>query len=212
MADQAPAAALAPSSGPRSVLHLFLAFTGLAMQGFGGVLAVAQKELCDRRGWLTQAEFLELLSTAQVMPGPNVCNLSLMIGDRFFGWRGACAALGGMIALPMVLLLALAWLVGLAPQASASHGMVLGALQGIAAVAGGQIIGTVLKLSKPLNEHPLGLPAAMGLAAAAFVAMVVLRWPLLWVLLGLGLVACLWTGHRLHARQAQAAAVSEGSP
>ncbi|MEY4427583.1 MAG: hypothetical protein RLZZ182_272, partial [Pseudomonadota bacterium] len=51
---------------PDSVTHLFLAFTGLAMQGFGGVLAVAQKELCDRRGWLTHAEFLELLSTAQV--------------------------------------------------------------------------------------------------------------------------------------------------
>ncbi len=197
---------------PDSVTHLFLAFTGLAMQGFGGVLAVAQKELCDRRGWLTHAEFLELLSTAQVMPGPNVCNLSLMIGDRFFGWRGACAALGGMIALPMVLLLALAWVVGTAPEASAAHGMVMGALKGIAAVAGGQIMGTVLKLSKPLNEHPLGLPAAMGLAAAAFVAMVVLKWPLLWVLLGLGLVACLWTGQRLRTLQGQVGHSQKGSP
>jgi chromate transporter len=214
MADRAQAPAVTPA-GPSSVLHLFLAFTGLAMQGFGGVLAVAQKELCDRRGWLTHTEFLELLSTAQVMPGPNVCNLSLMIGDRFFGWRGACAALGGMIALPMVLLLALAWLVGLAPQASTSHGMVMGALKGIAAVAGGQIIGTVLKLSRPLNNHPLGLPAAAGLAAAAFVAMVVLKWPLLWVLLGLGLVGCLWTGQRLRTqpqRPPQAGAGSEGKP
>ena len=96
---------------PRSPGHLFLAFTLLAMQGFGGVLAVAQKELCERRRWLTQAEFLEMLSTAQVMPGPNVCNLSIMIGDRFFGWRGACAALGGMIALPMLVMLVLAWVV-----------------------------------------------------------------------------------------------------
>lgn len=79
-------------SSPTSLRDLFVAFTLLAMQGFGGVLAVAQRELCDRRQWLTQAEFLRLLSTAQVLPGPNVCNLSLMIGDKFFGWRGALVA------------------------------------------------------------------------------------------------------------------------
>ena len=110
LANDTPAAPPTTPPGvarPRSSVHLFWAFTWLAMQGFGGVLAVAQKELCDRRRWLTHTEFLELLGTAQVMPGPNVCNLSIMIGDRFFGWRGACAALGGMIALPMALMLVL---------------------------------------------------------------------------------------------------------
>ena len=187
---------------PRSPGHLFWAFTLLAMQGFGGVLAVAQKELCERRRWLTQAEFLEMLSTAQVMPGPNVCNLSIMIGDRFFGWRGACAALGGMIALPMLVLLVLAWVVGLTPPESATHDRVQGALRGIAAVAGGQIIGTVLKLSSPLQHHPLGLIGAIALAAAAFVMMIVLHWSLVWVLLGLGLLACVWTYARLRGMKA----------
>jgi len=32
---------------------------------------------------------VEILAVAQVLPGPNVCNVALMIGDRFFGWRGA---------------------------------------------------------------------------------------------------------------------------
>ncbi|HET8693806.1 MAG TPA: chromate transporter, partial [Aquabacterium sp.] len=50
-----------PTARPASLWQLFAAFTSLAMQGFGGVLAVAQKELCDRRGWLTQAEFLQML-------------------------------------------------------------------------------------------------------------------------------------------------------
>jgi chromate transporter len=179
---------------PASPWHLFVAFTVLAMQGFGGVIAVAQRELCDRRGWLTPTEFLELLGSAQVLPGPNVCNLSLMVGDRFFGWRGACAALGGMIALPMVVMLALAWLVGLTPAATPAHDAVKGALWGIAAVAGGQIVGTVLKLAAPLRQHPLGLPVTVGLAAAAFAMMTWLHWPLVWVLLGLGSAACLWTG------------------
>lgn len=183
----------AARAAPRSPGHLFVAFTVLAMQGFGGVIAVAQRELCVRRGWLTSTEFLALLGTAQVLPGPNVCNLSLMVGDRFFGWRGACAALAGMIALPMAVMLALAWLVGLTPEASPAHDAVKGALWGIMAVAGGQVVGTVLKLAAPLREHPLGLGTCVGLAAAAFAMMIWLRWPLVWVLLGLGAATCTWT-------------------
>ena len=53
-----------------------------------------------------------MLGTAQVLPGPNVCNLSLMIGDKFFGWRGALVALLGMIAAPFAVLLVLAWALG----------------------------------------------------------------------------------------------------
>ena len=178
---------------PQSNWELFTAFTSLAMQGFGGVIAVAQHELCVRRRWLTAQEFLELLGSAQVLPGPNVCNLSLMVGDRFFGWRGAFAALAGMMLLPMVVMLALAWLVALTPPATAAHDAVRGALWGITAVAGGQIIGTVLKLAAPLREHPLGLPAAAALAMAAFLMMTWVRWPLVWVLFGLGVGACAWT-------------------
>ncbi len=185
---------------PRSSTHLFWAFTWLAMQGFGGVLAVAQKELCDRRRWLTHTEFLELLSTAQVMPGPNVCNLSIMIGDRFFGWRGAVAALGGMIAMPMALMLVLAWAVGQTADHEQAHSIVNGALRGIAAVAGGQIIGTVLKLSRPIASHPMGLSWAISFVAAAFLMMIVMKWSLVWVLLGLGVVACLWTYRQLRAQ------------
>ena len=178
---------------PASNWELFTAFTSLAMQGFGGVIAVAQHELCVRRRWLTAQEFLELLGSAQVLPGPNVCNLSLMVGDRFFGWRGAFAALAGMMLLPMVVMLALAWVVALTPPATAAHDAVKGALWGITAVAGGQIIGTVLKLAAPLRQHPLGLPAAGALALGALLMMTWLRWPLIWVLMGLGVAACVWT-------------------
>jgi len=199
-----PEPTLAPER-PRSPWHLFVAFTVLAMQGFGGVIAVAQRELCERHRWLTPSEFLELLGTAQVLPGPNVCNLSLMVGDRFFGWRGAMAALAGMITLPLIVMLALAWLVAQAPAHSATHDAVRGALWGITAVAGGQIIGTVLKLASPLRQHPLGTWQAMGLAAAAFLMMTWLRWPLLWVLLGLGSMACAWTFRVLGGTRADAA-------
>ncbi len=205
MPDSAIAEVPAPHAAPASLRELFVAFTVLAMQGFGGVIAVAQHELCNRRRWLTQTEFLELLSTAQVLPGPNVCNLSLMVGDRFFGWRGACVALAGMIALPLAVMLGLAWLVAQTPVDTRAHDAVRGALWGIAAVAGGQIIGTVLKLSPPLKQHPLGQATALGLALLAFLMMSWLKWPLVWVLLGLGAVACVWTWQRQRgARQDRA--------
>ena len=191
-------------AAPGSLTELFVAFTLLALQGFGGVLAVAQRELCERRNWLSSREFIDLLATAQVLPGPNVCNLSLMIGDRFFGWRGACVALAGMIAAPMALLLTLAWGLGHASQVPEAAGWIRGALTGIAAVAAGQIIGTVLKLSAPLREHELGAPACAVLAALAFAGMVWLRWPLLWVLLGLGGLTCVTTWFILRRREAMA--------
>jgi Chromate transporter len=71
--------------------------TWLALQGFGGVLAVVQRVLVDQKGWLTNEEFVEDWAVAQVLPGPNVVNLALMIGDRYFGLRGGLAALAGIL-------------------------------------------------------------------------------------------------------------------
>jgi chromate transporter len=189
---------------PRSLGHLFVVFSALALQGFGGVLAVAQRELCERQRWLTPQDFVELLGSAQVLPGPNVCNLSLMIGDRFFGWRGALVALGGMIAAPMALMLALAWVLGEAATVSQMQGVIKGALGGIAAVAAGQIVGTVLKLAAPIQDHVLGWPTCIALAALAFAMMAWLHWPLVWVLLGLGSLTCVGT-YALLRRQARRA-------
>lgn len=186
---------------PASLRELFIAFTVLALQGFGGVIAVAQRELCERRRWLDAREFVDMLASAQVLPGPNVCNLSLMIGDRFFGWRGALTALAGMILAPLALMLLLAWGLGEASSLPHAQGLIRGALGGIAAVAAGQIIGTVLKLSAPLREHELGWPACLGLAALALALVVHWHWPLVQVLLSLGGVACL-VSYALLKRQA----------
>ena len=189
-------------AAPASLRELFIAFTVLALQGFGGVIAIAQRELCERHRWLTSQEFVELLGTAQVLPGPNVCNLSLMIGDRFFGWRGAAVALAGMMVAPLALMLLLAWGIALLPHDSTAQGVARGALTGIAAVAAGQIVGTVLRLAEPLKQHPLSLSASLVLVIAAFGMMAWLHWPLFWVLMGLGGVTGLLTYAVLRRRAA----------
>jgi len=178
---------------PESPKDLFIAFTLLALQGFGGVLAVAQRVLCDQRRWLTREQFLEILAIGQVLPGPNVCNVALMVGDRFFGWRGAFAALGGMMAVPLVIVL----VVTAVYAQYASHPAVAGALHGMGAVAAGLICGTALRLASALRRNPMGMPVSAALAAAVFVAVALLRWPLVWVLAGLGTAACLFAWRRL---------------
>ena len=167
---------------PASLADLFVSFTVLALQGFGGVLAVVQREIVERKRWLTQEEFIEDWAVAQIMPGPNVLNLSIMIGARWFGLPGAVAAAAGLLALPLLLVLVLA-----AFHAQyADHPAVTGALRGMAAVSAGLIAATGLKLSSALAKNPIPLPWSIGIAAAAFALLAWLRAPLLWVLPALG--------------------------
>jgi chromate transporter len=180
---------------PRSNVDLFWSFSWLALQGFGGVLAIVQRELVENKQWLTREEFLEDWAVAQVLPGPNVVNLSLMIGDRYFGVAGAFSALAGMLLFPLCIVLALAVLLA----GFADTAMAQGALRGMGAVAAGLICATGLKLITALKDNVMGLVACSLFAAMSFVAVALLRVPLAAVLLGLGGVAFVWA-YRLLGR------------
>lgn len=180
---------------PRSPAELLVAFNALALQGFGGVLPVAQRELVDKRQWLTREQFVQTLSVGQVLPGPNIVNVALMIGDRFFGWRGALAALAGLLLAPLAIVLVLAALyarLGTEP-------VVAGAIRGMGAVAAGLILAMGIKLAPTLknNALPLALCAAAAIATWGIVGFA--RVPMAWVVLGLGgamvATAWWWLGH-----------------
>lgn len=179
--------------GPHSLTDLFVSFTLLALQGFGGVLAVVQRELVERKGWLTPEEFIEDWAVAQVMPGPNVVNLSMMIGGRYFGLPGALSALAGMLAIPLVVVILLAML----HSHYAGHPGVDGALRGMAAVAAGMIGAAGLRLSSALARHPLPLAWGVALAVLAFVLVALVRVPLPYVLFGVGGLGCILSYRRL---------------
>jgi chromate transporter len=170
---------------PASPAEIFRVFNRLALQGFGGVLPIAQRELVDRERWLTREQFLELLAVAQVLPGPNVVNLSLIFGDRAFGWRGGLAALGGMILAPLGVVLVLT----VAYTRYAQYPTVAGALRGMGAVAAGLIFSTGVKLLPALRKNVLGPMPAFGFVAVMFLCIALLRLPLIWMLGGLGALA-----------------------
>jgi len=156
---------------------LFLVFLSIALSGFGGVLPFARRALVERRGWLTGEDFTETLSLCQSLPGPNVVNLSIVVGSRACGWRGSLAAVAGLIGAPVVIVIGLGMLYGrfgALPQ-------VQRAIIGVAAAAAGLVIATAARMAEPLLRSR-ALSAAPFMLAA-FVAVGVLRLPLPYVLL-----------------------------
>lgn len=158
---------------------LFVAFLTVGLSGFGGVLPFARRMLVERRAWLTEAQFNETLALCQTLPGPNIVNVSIVVGSRFAGPGGALAAVTGLMAAPVAVVLVLATLyarfgqVGRAPELIA----------GLGAGASGLVAATAAKMAWPLiRKHPA---TAAPFIAIAFVGVGVLKLPLLWVLLAL---------------------------
>ena len=196
-----PASAVAAPlrrTAPKSRADLFISFTLLALQGFGGVLAVVQRDLVEKKQWLTRDEFIEDWAVAQILPGPNVVNLALMIGSRHFGLSGGLAALAGVLGAPMLVVLAL----GALYSGVSGHPEVQGALRGMGAVAAGLIAGTGLKLSASLNRNVMGRLVCWGFAAMTFIAVALLRIPLATLLLSIGISACAVAYWKLDAQPA----------
>ena len=181
---------------PKSKTDLFVSFTLLALQGFGGVLTVVQRELVEKKKWLTLDEFVEDWAVAQILPGPNVVNLALMLGGRHFGIAGAMAALGGLLLAPTALVLLLAAAVAGVADTEVAQGM----LRGMGAVSAGMIAAVGIKLVDALKNNAMGLWTCLVIGTLTFLCIGIFRLPLAWILLSLGPLATVWAAHCLKLR------------
>ena len=173
---------------PRSCGDLFLTFTWMALQGFGGVQAVVQRILVDQKKWLSPKGFLEDWSVAQSLPGPHVVNLTLMLGDRYFGGRGAVCAIAGLMLVPCTLVLFLAALYQGLYELPAVRSM----LHAMGCVVSGMIMGNALRLLQGLKGNPMGLPLCYLILAIGFVVVAVWRIPLALAWLVVGVPSSVW--------------------
>lgn len=151
---------------------LFLGFMSIAAVAFGGVLPWAHFVIVERRRWLTNEDFTDTLALCRILPGPNIVNMSIVIGARFHGAMGSLAAILGLLTFPIALVLVLAALYG---RYGALPG-VQGALTQVAAAAAGLVIAMAVKLARPILARRLVLGAPF--IAATFLAVGILRWPL----------------------------------
>jgi len=159
---------------PQSLGELFRVFQKLALQGFGGVLPIAQRALVERHRWISAPDFLALLSLSQVLPGPNIVNLAMIFGYRTAGWRGAWVCAAGLLLAPTLLVLALA----AAAQGLGEVPAVRGALRGMGLVGAGLILAMAVRSVAVLPRHALARPWQVVLALATVWLVAVLRWPL----------------------------------
>jgi chromate transporter len=157
-----------------SRLALFLTFSRISLSAFGGALFWARRGLVEQQGWLTEREFVELLTIGQLLPGPNVLNLTVMVGYRFAGWTGAAAAGAGFLGWPCLVVVGM----GIFYQYYGALPLVHRALAGMSIVAAALLLGTVIKLATvlPRQWRP------WLFVALAFIGVGVIRWPLLWVI------------------------------
>lgn len=155
---------------------LFRGFARVGLSGFGGVLPWARRLLVDTERWLTAEEFNILLGLCQFLPGPNVVNLAVAVGVRSCGWRGAVAGALGLMIGPVLIAL----LLGVLYAAYGEMPAVQSVLYGITLVGAGLIIATGIRMGLNVKNRMVYLP----FAAAAFVGLVFLHWPLPTVMIG----------------------------
>ena len=170
-----PEAASAEAAPPPDAWTLFREFARVGLSGFGGVLPFIRQAVVVRNRWLDDRAFAELLGIAQVLPGPNVVNIAVMLGYRHAGLGGAASAFAGLVLMPLLLLLGLTAIY----YRFADQPAVRGALQGMMAVSAGLILATGLRLAASLPRSARTLTPLV----LATVAIGLFRLPLIPVVL-----------------------------
>ncbi len=158
-------------ASPPTVREIFGGFLGLGLMSFGGALPLARRAIVEQRRWLSASEFTDLLGLCQFLPGGNVINLSVAIGMKFRGLPGALAGLLGLIAGPSLVVIGL----GVLYEHTQNDPHIRHLFAGLAAAAAGLLISMAVKIVMPLRRKPAGA----AIAVLGFIAIALLRFPLL---------------------------------
>ena len=153
---------------PRDLRELFLGFLSIGARSFGGVMPWAYRVMVEERRWISADDFTATVGLCQFLPGPNIGNTSVVLGKRWFGWRGSIVGFLGLVAVPF------AWVLALAAFYSdyASIPLVRAIVIGVGTAGAGLFIGTAVKLCRPLARKPGAWVVAMGCFLAVAVGRV----------------------------------------
>ena len=91
--------------------QLFWTYLKIGTFTLGGgyaMLPLIQREVVDRKGWIDEEEFLNMIALAQAAPGLIAVNSAIFIGWRVGGWKGVCGAVLGAVLPSFLIILAIA--------------------------------------------------------------------------------------------------------
>ncbi len=180
------------AGAPPSLRAMFFGFSRVGLSGFGGVLPFVRRVVVEQERWLAADEFNSLLGLCQFLPGPNVINLSVAVGARFHGVRGALVCSLGLLGGPMLVAL----LLGLAYDLYGSLPVAQALLRGISAAGAGLIVAMGWRMGSSVQHKEVFLPFAL----LAFVGVGLLRWPMPPVLLLLAALSSYVAWRRLERK------------
>jgi chromate transporter len=148
---------------PNRAWEVFGAFLAQGLTAFGGPVAhigYFRREFVERRGWLGEAAFADLLALAQFLPGPASSQLGMAIGLRRAGYLGLIAAWVGFTLPAAAAMIALAYLT---PDLPTGWGD--GVLHGLKLAAAAVVAQAVVAMARTLAVGPIRGGMAIGAAA-----------------------------------------------
>jgi chromate transporter len=184
----------ADSAAQRAPLPLlfWLFFQIGAMSFGGGLMAWVYREVVDRRRWMSSADLMSGIALAQVLPGVNITNLSIYVGHHMRGALGSAVCLVALLTAPFFLIIGLAAIYAQIDSIPWAHNF----MAGVATAAVGLVLSVTLR-SVRNDVRGIG-PIAVLLAV--FVAIGVLRWPLVPVIAALAPVSVAIAWHTTKAK------------
>jgi chromate transporter len=162
-------------------IQVFLVFSQIGLSSFGGSVAVwMHREFVERRGWLEESEFAAALAVARIMPGVNIVNLAVLIGQRLKGLIGAAAAVAGLLTGPILVVIGLGFLY----EQFAEMVFLQNVLEGIAASTIGLLISMGIASGRRIIQHgitrsgrKIESAGAIAVLGATFVLVALLHFP-----------------------------------
>jgi len=155
---------------------LYSVFFWIGLFSFGGgLMPWIQREIVIKRGWMRDEDFLPGVALAQVLPGVNSTNMAVYVGRHLLGVSGAAVALIGMLTGPFAAMLVAAYSYKAILGVPALHA----AMAGVAAAAIGMLLRMGVSAVRTTSKGVLPI----AVMVAVFVAIGVLKWPLVPVVL-----------------------------
>ena len=187
--DETPQVSLA------TIFWIFFQIGSLSVGG--GLTAWLYREIVEKRRLMPEADFMGAMTLAQVLPGINMTNLSVYVGQRLRGMQGALVAMLGLILVPFFAIITVGSIYAQLKANPAVHHF----LDGMAATAVGLLLAMGIKAAKVTRMQPLQL----AIAGIVIVLVGVLRLPMVPVILSLAPISVALAWQRVAAEAAQAA-------
>lgn len=166
-------------------LKLFTTFFKIGMFTFGGgwaMISIVQREVVDKNKWLTNDEFLDLITVTQSLPGILAVNMSVVIGDRLSKMKGSLAAAFGTILPSFLIILAIA--IFLTPETIKNNDILTRIFMGIRPAVVALILVPVITTAKASKINYKTALIPISVAILIWLGLPVISNPILYIFLG----------------------------